>query len=275
MNISNPTHSHQGKRSGFTLIELLVVIAIIAILAAILFPVFARARENARRSSCQSNLKQIGLGVIQYAQDYDERMPSGRMNPGNVDTLGGAWPVLINPYVKSYQLFRCPSNTRNDQFMENSRLPDNTGPELAPVSYVAQTEGPAGNFGTAANGAAFGARGFVGPNLSDFPQVSQTIMVADGNTTSLDFRTTNGFWNGTSVGNSGNKPALFAGHLSTMNVLFADGHVKSVKPLSTITTAMGGSGTTNMWNRFGDAWATGSWNTDTQNKLVSATTVYN
>ena len=63
------------KRSGFTLIELLVVIAIIAILAAILFPVFARARENARRTSCVSNLKQIGLGIMQYTQDYDERYP--------------------------------------------------------------------------------------------------------------------------------------------------------------------------------------------------------
>ena len=66
-----------GRRNGFALIELLVVIAIIAILAAILFPVFSRARENARRSSCSSNLKQIGLAAMQYVQDYDERMPGG------------------------------------------------------------------------------------------------------------------------------------------------------------------------------------------------------
>src|SRR4028118_1774787 len=66
------------SRSGFTLIELLVVIAIIGILASILFPVFARARENARRSSCQSNLKQIGLGILQYTQDYDEKLPLRR-----------------------------------------------------------------------------------------------------------------------------------------------------------------------------------------------------
>src|SRR5205809_4233116 len=65
----------ERTRRAFTLIELLVVIAIIAILAAILFPVFSRARENARRASCQSNLKQIGLGFLQYAQDYDERLP--------------------------------------------------------------------------------------------------------------------------------------------------------------------------------------------------------
>src|SRR2546428_12391240 len=96
--------------SGFTLIELLVVIAIIAILAAILFPVFARARENARRSSCQSNLKQIGLGIMQYAQDYDERMISSRMSLNNADNEGGNWVVMLQPYVKSYQLFACTSN---------------------------------------------------------------------------------------------------------------------------------------------------------------------
>ncbi len=91
-------------RSAFTLIELLVVIAIIAILAAILFPVFARARENARRSACQSNMKQIGLGFLQYAQDYDESLPYP--NSGNKH-----WVEPIMPYVKSQQIFVCPSDT--------------------------------------------------------------------------------------------------------------------------------------------------------------------
>src|SRR3954469_17430376 len=96
-----------GKRliiRGFTLIELLVVIAIIAILAAILFPVFARARENARRAACQSNLKQIGLGIAQYTQDYDERLPG----VGGQNTTY-SWRSRIDPYIKSTQIFLCPS----------------------------------------------------------------------------------------------------------------------------------------------------------------------
>jgi prepilin-type N-terminal cleavage/methylation domain-containing protein/prepilin-type processing-associated H-X9-DG protein len=102
------------SRKGFTLIELLVVIAIIAILAAILFPVFARARENARRASCQSNLKQLGLGIIQYAQDYDEKMPVTNIVGGTAscgDTMGAGWGSRIFPYVKSTQVYVCPSDS--------------------------------------------------------------------------------------------------------------------------------------------------------------------
>ena len=98
------------KKSAFTLIELLVVIAIIAILAAILFPTFARARENARRASCQSNLKQIGLGFQQYAQDYDGwTMGSGVFVEGPNSKTYHSWPSILFPYVKSDQLFSCPS----------------------------------------------------------------------------------------------------------------------------------------------------------------------
>src|SRR5436189_260745 len=95
------------KRSGFTLIELLVVIAIIALLAAILFPVFARARENARKSSCANNLKQIGLGIMQYTQDYDEMYPFRCNASSNI-----SWRSYSFPYVKSVQLYMCPSNNQ-------------------------------------------------------------------------------------------------------------------------------------------------------------------
>jgi prepilin-type N-terminal cleavage/methylation domain-containing protein/prepilin-type processing-associated H-X9-DG protein len=104
----------QNKRRAFTLIELLVVIAIIAILASILFPVFGRARENARRSSCQSNLKQIGLAFVQYAQDFDGWTPGtvvgGQSAPGFTGTGNRSWPSMIHPYIKSTQIFTCPSS---------------------------------------------------------------------------------------------------------------------------------------------------------------------
>jgi len=100
------------KRKGFTLIELLVVIAIIAILAAILFPVFARAREKARQASCQSNLKQLGLAHLMYAQDYDEtfmkQMPCYNGTNGWPNG-SGKWQAVLNPYIKNDQLRVCPT----------------------------------------------------------------------------------------------------------------------------------------------------------------------
>jgi prepilin-type N-terminal cleavage/methylation domain-containing protein/prepilin-type processing-associated H-X9-DG protein len=109
-----------AKRSAFTLIELLVVIAIIAILAAILFPVFAKAREKARQATCTSNEKQLGLGLLQYEQDYDELFP----NTNNGGYAGTGWAGAIYPYIKSTGVYRCPddSNTGNGN--------------LVPVSYA-------------------------------------------------------------------------------------------------------------------------------------------
>src|SRR6478672_12139117 len=94
---------------AFTLIELLVVIAIIAILAAILFPVFAQAREAARKASCVSNLKQIGSSVMMYTQDYDENTTPSFLyyTNGNADLVW--WPDLVRPYVKNEQVYLCPS----------------------------------------------------------------------------------------------------------------------------------------------------------------------
>ncbi|MES2462611.1 MAG: DUF1559 domain-containing protein [Armatimonadota bacterium] len=113
------TTGFTSRNAGFTLIELLVVIAIIAILAAMLFPVFAQAREKARQSACMSNLKQIGLGFIQYVQDHDEtfphshntltaptfNLPDGRTGTGRVN-----WPMQIYPYIKNVQVMSCPSD---------------------------------------------------------------------------------------------------------------------------------------------------------------------
>jgi prepilin-type N-terminal cleavage/methylation domain-containing protein/prepilin-type processing-associated H-X9-DG protein len=109
----NRTCGRTRLQHGFTLIELLVVIAIISILAAILFPVFARARENARRTSCMSNMKQIGLGLLQYTQDYDETYPQAYWYKNDADGTGGyfQWTAATLPYTKSAQLFVCPSDT--------------------------------------------------------------------------------------------------------------------------------------------------------------------
>ncbi|HEX9996937.1 MAG TPA: DUF1559 domain-containing protein [Abditibacterium sp.] len=107
------------SQKGFTLIELLVVIAIIAILSAILFPVFGRARENARRSSCQSNLKQIGLAMVQYSQDYDS------WTPGSVND-DRSWVNRVFPYVKSAQLFSCPSGEEQKTRRNNVLGPAST-----------------------------------------------------------------------------------------------------------------------------------------------------
>src|SRR5579871_4500633 len=107
------THRRKRGAAGFTLIELLVVIAIIAILAAILFPVFAQAREKARQASCLSNSKQIGTALLMYVQDYDEQFPTGRYNPYNANAAdyGKGWAGSIYAYTKSAQILKCPDDS--------------------------------------------------------------------------------------------------------------------------------------------------------------------
>ncbi len=131
------THASTPRKSaqGFTLIELLVVIAIIAILAAILFPVFAQAREKARQASCISNNKQVGLAILQYVQDFDESFPSGRgsavATPQTPNALynGIGWAGQTYSYSKSAQVLRCPDDA-------TAPVPaSGTIPALYPVSY--------------------------------------------------------------------------------------------------------------------------------------------
>ncbi|MDR3708976.1 MAG: DUF1559 domain-containing protein [Capsulimonadaceae bacterium] len=123
------------RKVAFTLIELLVVIAIIAILAAILFPVFATAREKARQSACSSNVKQIGLSIIQYCQDYDEMFPGGTNPYGQ----GGGWAGQVYPYVKSVNVFVCPSDTT----LGNGVVSYCYNMDFAPPAVQNQPDGPA------------------------------------------------------------------------------------------------------------------------------------
>ena len=244
--LSSRTHSHLG----FTLIELLVVIAIIAILAAILFPAFARARENARRASCQSNLKQIGLGVLQYTQDYDEKFPLHNVTPpgGRQLTFFG----VIQPYLKSTQLYQCPSET--------------TTPD-APNLAAGETPSEKGGYTDYAYNLNLSSYNYSnnGLSMAALTQSSLTVMALDSG---YD-KNSNGQGRGDSweAGCQGNTQcggagalAIFSGgiaqrHLETQNVLLCDGHVKAYKG-ATVTQsstiyngctpgAVGGLGTPN------------------------------
>ena len=223
-NVVGQNASGRTVKRGFTLIELLVVIAIIAILAAILFPVFARARENARRASCQSNLKQIGLGLMQYTQDYDETLPI--IWYGNADVPSGRtfWMDQVQPYVKSYQLFKCPSDSRGI----------NPGPYLYDSSYGANMGGwmePAGS----PKGPPI-SQGTKPGTIASIDSTSTTVFALDANsfehsTSWNDLGTTGGFLNittpvtnpRTTTGNDVER------HLETANILWCDGHVKTMK----------------------------------------------
>ncbi len=163
------TNRARHQRAGFTLIELLVVIAIIAILAAILFPVFARAREQARKASCASNLKQIGLGLMQYTQDYDETLPLFSLSgmgyngfQGYNGADGARWADSIFTYIKSSQVFDCPSGTKT-----MVKYPGGQFFDITTYSYGYVTATVAGSVGVA------------GRNLSEIEDSAGTLSIVE------------------------------------------------------------------------------------------------
>ena len=202
------------KKSAFTLIELLVVIAIIAILAAILFPVFARARENARKSSCQSNLKQIGLGIAQYDQDYQRFVAYGQNEDNNPR-------VLLDPYIKSNQIWVCPSETnpdvqsltsgRNVSYMLNDQLASHQDADITrPVEIVVAHDADPGELGwTEGNSWNSG-------KTTDWPHFRAKCTNSSTKKTMSD------------CGTESYLLPWFQRHNGTFNVLYYDGHVKAI-----------------------------------------------
>ena len=237
-----PDHSPQETRAAFTLIELLVVIAIVALLAAILFPVFGRARENARRTSCLNNLKQVGLGLLAYTQDYDETMiadwfgpDTGPTEPQGTGTGRYKWMDAIYPYVKNEAVFTCPSHTFKAPY--------------GPYRYSGHIDAPGSNYGSylinhsyrgcAKASSICGSGGPWTPPVShpigsvdemvlqsDIAVPSTTVWVMDGN---------GDFYFGPSTGllSPSTTPIrtlqnAVERHLDTINTLFVDGHVKAM-----------------------------------------------
>ena len=239
--------NRQPLHRAFTLIELLVVIAIIAILAAILFPVFARARENARRSSCQSNLKQLGLGMMQYVQDSDGAYPffstsnlPGYVAPPEICALPGTkcdvspndvkWSHLLQPYLKSTKVFVCPNTNQARAVGRNVSYGFN-------YHYLSYTRGAPGttNFYVARDSAL------------EFP--SEMIAIADSDGTGTGAYLKDGEPNnparklnhgysidppvlpgtGRTPSTSGLYSKISDRHFGGGNIAFADGHVKWMK----------------------------------------------
>ena len=228
----------KNARRGFTLIELLVVIAIIAILAAILFPVFARARENARRSSCQSNLKQIGLGLIQYAQDYDERnVPLFSGLQGTVSANGAIpWPQVIQPYLKSTQIFQCPSDTNNAGFNGNGNSGWSSGMTASGLTNFHSSYMYNNNIGNLSGGLTTP----LAASLASIESPASTLAVFDGGTDPSSSGNPKDWTQKTggpfmsdaahTLNLASGQPSFgapHARHLETSNFLYADGHVKS------------------------------------------------
>jgi prepilin-type N-terminal cleavage/methylation domain-containing protein/prepilin-type processing-associated H-X9-DG protein len=228
------------NRSAFTLIELLVVIAIIAILAAILFPVFAQAREKARQTSCLANVKSITLAMNMYAQDADETYPPGRYY-GFADGSAWTWDHYIGPYAQksgavtygqgNNPYLECPSDIRDRSTVTSGKrsyaipmsafVPSDEAwmPEVYPTATSGFTEGRA---------------------LSEFVVPASTILILEAPTAANRIGNNTDFRQASPDGQTGGAPGTAnhrpASHSTGWNYGFADGHAKWFKPIQTVAT---------------------------------------
>ena len=194
--------SAKGRRTAFTLVELLVVVAIIAILAAILFPVFTRARQKANQTTCTSNLKQLGAAVAQYTQDNDEDEPISEYMNG---TCAETAQASLMPYLKSTQLLVCPGSTASFNLAYiMGILSINACPDVPTVDNYALNNSVIPNSFIV---------GFKPVALATLTNPSETVAAYDGNLSGL---ATNFQWD------------IQAVHNGTANLMFADGHVKDI-----------------------------------------------
>jgi prepilin-type N-terminal cleavage/methylation domain-containing protein/prepilin-type processing-associated H-X9-DG protein len=254
------------KRKGFTLIELLVVIAIIAILAAILFPVFAKAREKARQITCTSNEKQLGLSIIQYQQDNDEKMMVGDSENANGTGYNNAlgWAGQIYPYTKSTGVYTCPddstSNTTATQGYVSYGLNSNLAPPAGAIA-IAQFQAPANTIllfevsGDTANPSLTDAQAIAdcGINGNDENVTDCGSATGDGAAAALGYfgasaaKYATGLFGNISDG--GTLPAVYATqtgrHTDGANYLFADGHAKYYKATN-VSAGQDNNSTTNV-----------------------------
>lgn len=216
------------RRKAFTLIELLVVIAIIAILAAILFPVFARAREAARATSCRSNLKQIGTAFNMYRQDFDETLPNNGFDPGNSATCAtevartsyrGTVCNSLQSYIKNTAIFTCPSDsTKNLNTADNVCAAGTVGVYVDSYCY---------NYFGLQNGVA--DTSFPGCNYSDSSVLAPADLAVMWDSANRWADYDGGFWGRDIAYYTAGQFSNGARHSESLNMLFYDGHVKTVK----------------------------------------------
>lgn len=241
------------KRKAFTLIELLVVIAIIAILAAILFPVFAKAREAARATTCKSNLKQIGTAAAMYSQDYDEKIVvsyDGYANPYGGTTY---WMYFILPYTKNVGIYTCPStslnreaNLNNPQVTSYGHQHNNLGWGLGSAPAMADIQRPAETiyFSDVAR--------FTGdwPTFVANPDTDQITLTGNGATYTRRYDQCTSC-PGT-PGCCGDAFTVAGRHSGQCNIVYLDGHVKAVRPTQVTSPFMNTAergGVRDQWDR--------------------------
>jgi len=230
---------------AFTLIELLVVIAIIAVLAALLFPVFARARESARATSCLSNMRQLGSALTLYLQDYDETFPMNRFpdaahplggctssNPSfqPEDTLQGSsynWRRAVLPYVKNFNVFQCPSNAY--AWRQGG---DETNPSYPPAAAIPASYSFNGSFFHEAVPACWYGETLVRPRyIAEITAPANLILLLESRWEHPDL----GGWFLPRRGPGGGEEGPYQSHSQACNWAFADGHVKRTRPQVTCT----------------------------------------